>query len=178
MLRAFSYGTHDFNVSLTGLVIARISDLSSGTPVLHTTTALAHTTNGVYRITQELQASKPWGYDIGVYTTTTAAAVDANYMISAGEFQDEKVDFEKNYAFSNFVFPMVDSSGIAATGLTVVARRSIDGADFTTCANAVSEISRGKYKINLAAADLNGDYIHLEFSASGAMTNDIGIVTQ
>ncbi|MBA3767789.1 MAG: hypothetical protein H0W99_12540, partial [Acidobacteria bacterium] len=45
--------------------------------------------------------------------------------------------------------------------------RSIDGGAFAACANAVSEVSSGAYKITLAAADLNGDSITLRFTASG-----------
>lgn len=178
MLRSFSYGTHDVNPSLTGLVIANIYNMTTGSPVLLTTTALTLHTLGVYRVSQELQASVPWAYDIGVYQTTTGGSLDGNYVPACGEIAKEKVDFEKNYALSNFTFPMCDANGAAATGLTVVAKRSIDGAAFALCANAVSEISLGKYKLNLAAADLNGDVIHFEFSAVGALTSDMTVVTK
>lgn len=85
---------------------------------------------------------------------------------------------KKNTALANFTFLMVDTSDVPKTGLTVTAERSIDGAALGACANAVSEISNGLYKINLAAADLNGDVIALRFSAAGAKDRIIAIVTQ
>lgn len=66
---------------------------------------------------------------------------------------------KKNVALSGFQFPMGD------VGLTVTAKRSIDGGAFATCTNAVSEISDGWYKIDLSADDLNGKSVALEFSA-------------
>lgn len=86
----------------------------------------------------------------------------------------------KNVALNNFTFLMVDSTDHVTpkTGLTVTAQRSIDGAAFAAAANSVVEISNGAYKINLAAADLNGDTIMLRFTATGADDRLITIVTQ
>lgn len=87
---------------------------------------------------------------------------------------------KKNTALNNFEFYMIDSSDDVSgkTGLTVTAERSIDGAAFGACANAVSEVSNGLYKINLAAADLNGDGITLKFTATGANATVITILTK
>jgi hypothetical protein len=75
---------------------------------------------------------------------------------------------------------MIDSADhlSAKTGLTVTATRSIDGASFAACANSVSEVANGIYKINLANTDLNGDTIVLRFTASGADDRLITIVTE
>lgn len=80
------------------------------------------------------------------------------------------IGIEKNAALTGFTFCMVSSTDhiTAATGLTVTATRSIDGAAFAACANSVAEISSGWYSINLAAADLNGNTIALLFTATGA----------
>jgi hypothetical protein len=75
---------------------------------------------------------------------------------------------KKNSTFNNFEFVMRDTSGVPTPSLTVTAERSIDGAAFAACANSASGISNGAYKINLAAADLNGDCVILKFTASGA----------
>jgi len=77
---------------------------------------------------------------------------------------------KKNTAWNDFTFPMIDSStpNQYKTGLTVVAQRRIDGGDFEACANAVSEVEDGYYTIDLAASDLNGDFITLSFKAFGA----------
>lgn len=87
---------------------------------------------------------------------------------------------KKNTALSNFTFLMRQSSDhiTPATGLTITATRSIDGAAFAACANAASEIGNGVYKIDLAAADLNGTVITLKFTAAGADQRTITLITQ
>jgi len=86
------------------------------------------------------------------------------------------VAVKKNTALSNFEFYMVDTDGAAVTGLTVAAERSIDGGAFAACANSATEVGSGVYKIDLAAADLNGSVITLKFTASGAKARVITIV--
>ena len=87
---------------------------------------------------------------------------------------------KKNTALSSFMFMMIDSTDdvSAKTGLTVTAERSIDGGAFAGCANAVTEVAEGWYKIDLAAADLNGDVIALKFTAAGANATNITIKTE
>lgn len=87
---------------------------------------------------------------------------------------------QKNTQLSNFMFLMVDSADhyTPKTGLTVTATRSIDGAAFASCANSVTEIANGVYKITLAAADLNGDVITLKFTGSGADQTTIVLKTE
>jgi hypothetical protein len=82
-----------------------------------------------------------------------------------------------NVALNNFEFVMVDSTGAPRTGLTVAATRSIDGGVLASCANAVSEVSSGIYKINLATSDLNGSVITLRFTATGAQDRLITVIT-
>ena len=102
------------------------------------------------------------------YSLVTAVAADLPQKIT------------KNTALSNFEFLMVDSTDhvTGKTGLTITATRSIDGAAFAACANSATEVANGIYKINLAAADLNGDCITLKFTASGADARFITILTQ
>jgi hypothetical protein len=80
-------------------------------------------------------------------------------------------------AHANFLFAMYDQSGAPKTGLAVAAQRSLDGAAFATCANAVTEVGNGVYKIDLAAADLDAVNVMLRFSASGAVDTLIGVKT-
>ena len=82
----------------------------------------------------------------------------------------------KNVALANFEFLMVLSSDdvTPGLGLTVTGEVSIDGAAFTALTNAITEISEGFYKVNLAAADLNGDVIGLKFNA--ALANQTSMV--
>ncbi len=86
----------------------------------------------------------------------------------------------KNTALAAFPFFMVLSADhvTGATGLTVTATRSLDGAAFGACANAVTEISNGWYKIDLAAGDLNGNTVALLFTAATADSRSITIATQ
>lgn len=74
-------------------------------------------------------------------------------------------------AFAGFPFVLISSADhfTPITGRTVVAQRSIDGAAFGACANAVTEVSNGIYTINLATTDLAGARtVTLRFTASGA----------
>jgi hypothetical protein len=111
-----------------------------------------------------------------VYPTppgSVTSPVPAKVYDSSGNY-----GIKKNTALTAFPFLMTDSTTHApATGLTVTATRSIDGAAFGACANSVAEIANGWYKITLAAADLNGNTIALKFTATGADQNNITIVT-
>lgn len=84
-----------------------------------------------------------------------------------------------NIAFNNFEFKMVQSTDhlSPATGLTITAQRSIDNGAFSSCSNSPVEVGNGIYSINLSASDLNGLVITLHFTATGADTNDITIIT-
>lgn len=90
----------------------------------------------------------------------------------------------KNTAFNNFEFVMIDSADHLSpkTGLgtfsAAVCQRSIDGGAFANLTNVASEVSNGVYKINLAAADLNGDSVTLKFTPTGADARYITILTQ
>lgn len=90
-----------------------------------------------------------------------------------------KSGVSKNVAIAKFPFNMVTSSdGVtAATGKTVTAQRSIDGAAFGACANSPAELSNGSYYIDLAAADLNGTTIHFKFTANGCIDRFITVIT-
>lgn len=86
----------------------------------------------------------------------------------------------KNTGLTDFMFFMVLTSDhvTGGTGLTVTAQRSIDGGAFGNAANSVTEIGSGVYKIDLDAADLNGDTIMLKFTAATADARLISIVTK
>lgn len=102
---------------------------------------------------------------------TTVKAVTNRVSSNAGVI--------KNTACNNFEFLLVSSTDhqTAVTSATVTAIRSIDGGAFASCDNSVSEVGNGIYKINLSAADLNGDVVTFVFSALGADDRRISIVT-
>lgn len=87
--------------------------------------------------------------------------------------------FKKNTAFNDFEFLMVLASDHVspATGLTVSASRSIDGGAFAACANGVTEVGNGIYKLNLATTDLNGNFITFRFTAATADDTLVSIKT-
>jgi len=76
---------------------------------------------------------------------------------------------KKNQALSNFHFAMTDSTTHnPATGKTVTVTRLIDGGSFAAgTLSAVTEVSNGIYRVDFAAADLNGNVVTLRATASG-----------
>jgi hypothetical protein len=114
-------------------------------------------------------------------TYTVANQVDANSLTvgdKSGYSLTSDFRIKKNTALPNFTFLMVDAAGNPATGLTITAQRSLDGASLITMANAAAEISNGLYKINLAASDTNADFVAYRFSSSGAKDRIIAFPTQ
>lgn len=96
------------------------------------------------------------------------------YSLAAGQ-----LFIKKNVAFANFCFVMTDDSMHApATGLTVSGSVSLDGGSFSALGGSVSEVANGLYKVNLAQAETNAVTITLRFTATGADTRMISIVTQ
>lgn len=91
-----------------------------------------------------------------------------------------EVPLKKNTALNAYEFMMVLSSDhvTPATGLTVTGQVSINGAAFASLTNAVSEVGSGIYKVNLAAADTNGDTITFKFTAATADQTTISHLTQ
>ena len=99
--------------------------------------------------------------------------------IAAASFASGSVAFKKNTALAKFAFVMRDSTNHApATGLTVTATRSIDGAAFGGgTLSAVTEIGSGVYYVDFAAGDLNGSVIVLKCTAAASDTTFVTIVT-
>lgn len=107
--------------------------------------------------------------------TVTTNNDKTGYSLAAGQ-----LFIKKNVALSNFEFPMVDSTDHVTlkTGLTVAGQVSIDGAAFVNLTNSVAELASGVYKVNLAAADVNGTIIMLKFTSATADTRLILFTTQ
>jgi hypothetical protein len=111
------------------------------------------------------------------------AAVDTEVAAIKAKTDNLPDGIAKNTALSAFSFLMVDSSDHVTpkTGLTVTGQRSIDGGAFANCTNnaSIAEIgTSGVYKVDLSAADLNGDVITLKFTATGADATVIVIKTE
>jgi phage baseplate assembly protein W len=104
-------------------------------------------------------------------TTAQAAIIDG--VLDA-------IRVSKNTALSNFEFFMRDSSDHVSgkTGLTVTSERSIDGGALASTTNSATEVGNGIYKINLSAADLNGDVVTFRFTGTGADPTVVTLILQ
>lgn len=85
----------------------------------------------------------------------------------------------KNVALSAFMFLMTDSTLHApAASKTVTVTRSIDGGAFAAgTLSAVTEVAAGWYKVDFAAADLNGDVIAFRATASNCDDRNVTIIS-
>lgn len=115
-----------------------------------------------------------------IQTRLPTALVSGRMDSSVGAIVSGQLVFKKNTAFAAFMFFLVDGTDFVTprTGVTVTAQRSLDGAAFAGCANAVTEIGTGWYKIDLAAGDLNANNIAFKFSGTGAATRNLQVFTQ
>lgn len=152
-------------------VAANATDTNTlGEILLHATAASADPCD---LIAAEVVAFNPQGVIPTVGTGANQINVDGSGNVPVSS------NIKKNTLLNGFTFTMTDSTThVPKTGLTVTATRSLNGAAFATCANAVSELSNGDYTINLAAADLNGNVVMLRFTATGADDLNVLVLTQ
>jgi hypothetical protein len=87
---------------------------------------------------------------------------------------------KKNTPLANYRFTMFDATtNNPVSGKTVTATRAIDGGTHAAgTLSAVTEIANGEYRLDLAAADRNGDVISLMLQASGCHTQTIYMVME
>lgn len=87
------------------------------------------------------------------------------------------MSYIKNASGQSLGFCLVNSSGVAVTGATVTAKRSIDMGGQATATGSVTELGNGQYCLCLSQADSNGDNITFLFTATGAVPVEKTIVT-
>lgn len=150
----------------------------AGTDTAGTTTLLARLTAGRATLLDQLSLLDVATSVLASYIDTEITTLQATADLIKAKTDNLPSAVKKNTALAAFPLVMVDSTGNPTTGLTVTATRSIDGAAFAACANAVVEVTSGVYKINLAAGDLNGDTIVLRFTAAGARDRLVTIITK
>lgn len=188
----FMVDSADHVTPKTGLTLA-VSISKNGAAFESISPTVTERGNGWYNIALSASDTDTLGELAGHVTATGADIFPFKYSVEVNTASDVKVDtaaiktktdnlpagIKKNTALNNFEVLLVSSSDHISpvTGATVTATRSIDGGAFAACANSVTEVSGGVYKINLAASDLNGDVITLKFSATGADSRIITIVT-
>lgn len=119
------------------------------------------------------------GNPAGLSLSVDIAAVKNDTTAIASKVAMLPEGIKRNQDFENFEFKMVLTSDhiSPATSLSVTATRSLDGGAFAACANMVSEISDGFYKINFAAADLNAEFVTFRFTAALADAREISLKT-
>lgn len=153
----------DFKVSTDGGSLGNLGTLPAVTPasskMVKITLSTSEMNGDNVTVVCSDAAGDEWCDEI-INIQTSASQVDDAVNINT--------PIKKNTALSNYEFVMQDASGNAVLGATVIAQRSIDGAAFAACTNSPTEVSNGVYKINLAAADLNGNTVMLRFSATAA----------
>lgn len=114
-------------------------------------------------------------------STALTANITGNLSGSVGSVTGAigSVALKKNTALAKFPFVMRDTVNHApATGLTVTAVRSIDGAAFGAGSlSAVTELGSGVYTVDFAGADLNGATVLLKCTAAGADDLLLTIIT-
>jgi len=171
----------DVQVSKDGGAFANITTLPSANPasgrsLMVDLSATEMTADNV--VVQFVDAAGAEWCDLFVNLQTTARQIDdLAYPATTGRslLVDESggvaitTNLKKNQALSNFAFLMTDSTNHnPATGKTVSVTRCIDGGTFGAgTLSAVTEVANGQYRVDFAAADLNGNVVTLRATATG-----------
>ncbi|MDX1407150.1 MAG: hypothetical protein R3330_03425 [Saprospiraceae bacterium] len=109
--------------------------------------------------------------DVGSNSDKSGYVLDTSANNASVDFS-----FRKNVAYAGFAFPMFDGVGDLVTGLTVSGVVVIDGAT-PAALGTVTEVGSGWYKVDLTAANMNGDQLGLAFTATGAKPTVFNIAT-
>ena len=171
----------DFQVSKDGGAFANLTTLPSANPasgraIMIDLSATEMTADNV--VIQCVDAAGAEWCDLFVNLQTTARQIDdlaypattgRSLLVDASGAVPITTNLKKNQALANFAFLMTDSTTHnPATGKTVTATRAIGSGAFAAVSTpTVTEVSSGQYRIDLAAADLNGDVVTLRFTATG-----------
>lgn len=156
-----------------------ILDVTSGSPVLVDTIAMTLFPGTFTYYAKFTPDAGKFIVNKAVYTDESLAEINTAYPQGSDSITAvESSGPVKNSDFPGFTFPMFDLSGTPKTGLTVTAQRTIDGAALAACTNAVTEVGGGYYKIDLAAADMNGSSLGFKMTATGALATLFELITQ
>ena len=156
-------------------------DYSTRTVTVDSAFTTPITTSSLIRISAIPSSSSSGSVIADSLGTQAKADVNAEVVdvLSGGVTLSTPIRPAKNTAYSNFMFPMYNSTTKEPiSGLSITAERAIDGNPFSPCSNPVVELSDGAYRQSWSAADLNGDKILFKFTATGADTMFITIFTQ
>ena len=172
----------DRNVSSVSSFDPSTTTVKASLTAAQTGVTIATVTDVTNTVKASLTASQAGVTVATVTNVTNAVTITSNADITAIKAKTDNLPdgLTKNAALSNFEFIMVDSADHVSpkVGLAITAERSLDGAAFAACANAAAEVGSGVYKINLAAADMNGDVITFKFTAAGADATMLTVKTE
>lgn len=171
----------DFQVSKDGGAFANLTTLPSAAPasgraIMIDLSATEMTADNV--VVQCVDAAGAEWCDLFINLQTTARQIDdlaypattgRSLLVDASGAVPNTTNLKKNQALANFAFLMTDSTSHSpATGKTVSVTRCIDSGTFGAgTLSAVTEVSNGQYRVDFAAADLNGNVVTLRATASG-----------
>lgn len=178
-----------------------VSALTGAAPVVKLSKAGAAAVTATNSPATEIDSTNaPGWYKISLTTTDTNTLGELAYHCTAASgdptdfvdqvqvqvFTDVVLDANGNVSIASSIkknqtaiLPFVmTQSGVPTAGLTVTAQRSLGGAGFAPCANAVTDTGNGTYVINLAATDTNAAVIMFRFTAVNSDDRDIVVYTQ
>lgn len=171
----------DFQISKDGGAFANLTTLPSANPasgraVMVDLSATEMTADNI--VVQCVDAAGAEWCDLFINLQTTARQIDdlafpattgRSLLVDAAGAVPITTNLKKNQALANFAFLMTDSTTHnPATGKTVTVTRCIDSGTFAAgTLSAVTEVSNGQYRVDFAAADLNGNVVTLRATASG-----------
>lgn len=181
----------DFKISKDGGAFANLTNLPTVTPSGGTAVQLSLTSTEMNADNIVIAcidaAGAEWCDQLLNIQTSARQIDDLAFPITSGNGINvdsngrvkQQSGFSRNVAFLNFTFLMTDSTAHnPAPGKTVTVTRSIDGGAFGGgTLSAVTEMSNGSYRVDFAAADMNGAVILFRATASGCDDLFIAIST-
>lgn len=184
--------TGDFKVSIDGGAFANLATTPTVTPASGVAVKIALSAaemNGENIVISCIDAAGAEWCDQLINLQTTARQIDdlafpttsgRGINVDANGNVPIQSVLKKNQALAGFEFLMTDSTLHApATGKSVSATRSIDGGAFSSgTLGAVTEVSSGLYKLDIPAADLNGNTVVLRFTATGCDDTSVTILLE
>ena len=187
----FSICTHDADTGALTDTSAppayRVYEDETAVPILTGTMAVLDTVNTTGFYTEQIACTVANGFELGKsYTIYIEATVDGVVGGIAYAFTVDPYpvtitsNVKQNQALANFEFLMTDSVTHAPKpAIAPAVSRSIDGGAFAAgTLSAVTEVSNGIYRVDFAAADLNGKVIVLQATEATCDTTFERLVTQ
>ena len=168
----------DVKVSIDEGAFSNITSLPTVTPASGRNVKVALTAaemNGSRIVVQFVDAAGAEWCDQLIAIETSPDDLTISNIVAA-----QFCNVKKNQSLASFCFLMTDSITHApATGKTVTVTRSIDGGAFGAgTLSSVTEVGNGIYRVDFAAADLNGNVVLLRATASGCDDTFERVVTE